>query len=381
MIIIKENITTLRIYFWRTKKYFLLFCHIFPLDSVYISEGVPSDRRGVRRDPITKGRQTMKSIRSKIICVVLTLCLLLPVAGCGPAETVEEDTPYYAPVITRDEPESDPADPEVSSEADGLSSDSDVMETETAEDELSELDQMRDDYNFGTCKSLRGEVAVVLFYMNDFESQWTKEEMDRFTRNEVKPALAFLEQEAEKYGVELTLTVKKTYASRSYDGEVIQSTKESGYCTTDVLWQAMDRNYFSSVEDMIKSFRNRYITDEIICLTVFNKDGGSYAINPKRGSDILMEEHCVLFARDLHTDTNAADGSQAAVIASNILYLYGAESFTASETRKSMAIYHYPYDLMLSAAYDIHMNVVGRATAFYIGWTDEAPDVMYQEGW
>ena len=142
----------------------------------------------------------MKSVWSRILCIVVSLCLILPALGCGSEVSEEEDTtPYYASVVTRDEPEEDatapedtPADTEATTEADGVPTDAE--ETETLGDELSEIDRLRPDYNLGTCKSLRGEVAVVLFYVDDDESQWTREERERFTQNEVRPALAFLEQ-------------------------------------------------------------------------------------------------------------------------------------------------------------------------------------------
>lgn len=329
----------------------------------------------------------MKSVWSRILCIVVSLCLILPALGCGSEVSEEEDTtPYYASVVTRDEPEEDatvPGDTSADTEAptEGDEVPTDGTESETGEDGLSATDSLRPDYNLGTCKRLSGKVAVVLFYMDDFESQWTREERERFTQNEVRPALAFLEQEAAKYGVELKLTVEKAYSSIKYNDEVVQNVKESEMITSDVLWQASRRVTFSSTEEMLKNFRNRYITDEIICLAVFNKDGTSYGINPQRGAGISLDEHGVLFARDLHTETNGPDGSQVSIIARVLLYLFGAEGFSTSESRKSIATYHYPNDLMLSAAYDIRMNTIGPATAFYIGWTDTVPDVLHLEGW
>ena len=44
---------------------------------------------------------------------------------------------------------------------------------------MSATDRLRPDYNLGTCKNLSGEGAVVLFFMDDFESRWTREERDK----------------------------------------------------------------------------------------------------------------------------------------------------------------------------------------------------------
>ena len=319
----------------------------------------------------------MKSIWIRILVCILSLCLMLPVASCGRGtveeETADEVTSHSVSVITRDEPsEEETTEPEEALE--------DATGGEDG-DELSEINQLRKDYNLGTCKNLSGKVAVVVFYLNDFESKWTKAEMERFTQNEVMPALAFLEQQAEEYGIELTLTVEKVYSNLYYDGEIIANIKEAEEVTADVLWKTSEQLRFASTEAMFKSFRKNYGADEVICLPVFNKDGTSHAINPRRGADIVLDEHCVLFARDLYSDTNGPDGSQSALIASTILYLYGAESLRAGESRKTIAEYQYPYDLMLYAAYDIRMNAISPATAFYIGWKDTPPSTMYLEGW
>ena len=329
----------------------------------------------------------MKSVWIRILFAVLSLCLVLPALGCGTErdEAEEETTPYYASVVTRDEPEegTTPEDTSADTETDteGDSAPAESTESETGEGELSATDRLRPDYNLGTCKNLSGEVAVVLFFMDDFESRWTREERERFTQNEVRPALAFLEQEAQKYGVELKLTVEQAYSSIKYDGEVVRNVKESELVTSDVLWQISQRKIYSSTEDMLKAFRNRYITEEVICLAVFNKDGTSYGINPRRGAGVDLDEHGILFARDLHADTNGPDGSQASIVARVLLYLFGAEGYSTSESRKSIASYHYPNDLMLFAAYDVRMNTIGSATAFYIGWTDTVPSVFDLEGW
>ena len=42
---------------------------------------------------------------------------------------------------------------------------------------------------------------------------------------------------------------------------------------------------------------------------------------------------------------------------------------------------YYPNDLMLGANYNIRTNRIGDATAFYIGWTDEFPEVLGREDW
>ncbi len=247
-------------------------------------------------------------------------------------------------------------------------------------EELVEINKLRVDYDLGTCRDLSGNVSVILFYMDDFESSWTADEITNFTNNEVKPGLAFLEKEAKLYGVELDLNIKQSYSSIFYDDEVILSTKETGLATIDVLSQAAHGLHYSSDEEMIADFKTQYGT-EIVCFTIFNKNGTAYAINPHRGETMRIEEHCIIFAYDLNSNRDDPIGSQSSIVAHEMLHLFGAEDFYATTNRKNLAKKYYPADIMLGANYYIITNNIDDATAFYIGWIDEVPGVLYNEDW
>lgn len=246
--------------------------------------------------------------------------------------------------------------------------------------ELIGVNKLRVDYDLGTCRNLSGNVSVVLFYMDDFESNWTDDEITNFTNNEVKPGLEFLEKEAKAYGVDLNLNIKQSYSSLFYDDEVILSIKQTGLATVDVLHQAATRLNYSTDDEMIADFKSKYGT-EVICLTIFNKNGTAYAINPPRGETLEIVEHCILFAYDLNSNKNDPVGSQSSVVAHETLHLFGAEDFYATASRKTLARTHYPADIMLAANYYIITNNIGDATAFYVGWIDEVPEVLYNENW
>ncbi len=247
--------------------------------------------------------------------------------------------------------------------------------------ETADASLIRTDYDYGTCRNLSGNVSVVLFYIDDFESQWTQEETAIFTKNEVLPGLAFLEKEAKRYGVDLSFTVARTYSSVFYRDEVILDVKSTGLATTDVLKKAASSLRYSSDRKMLEAFRSEFGTDEVVCFTIFNKNGTSYAINPKRESSTQAEEHCIVFAYDLSSDRNDPTGSQASIVAHEMLHLYGAEDFYANASRKALAKKFYPSDIMLGANYEIRTNRIGEATAFYIGWTDEIPKPLYAQEW
>lgn len=307
----------------------------------------------------------MKTFLFRVISFFLLSLLLLSFIGCQSNKQQEKDDLPDEPVF--------PNESEAPSDEESKSDKND--------DKMSEVNGLRPDYDFGTCKKLVGNVSVVLFYMDDFESKWTNAEIAKFTQNEVEPGLAFLESEAEKYGVKTNLIIQKVYKSLQYNDEVIININETGMATADVLEMAAREAGFSNAKIMLRKLRAEYQTDEVICLTVFNKKGTAYAINPKRDAGIYLEEHCILFARDQYVTETDAVGLQSSVCAHEILHLFGAEDFYVSASRKNLAKKHYEKDIMLSANYSIQTNDIGKATAFYIGWIHEVPSVLYDKEW
>ena len=94
--------------------------------------------------------------------------------------------------------------------------------------------------NLGTCKHLRGDVSVVLFFIKDYESSWTDNEISDFTEKEMISGLDFLENQAKKYGVDLELNIRQTHSNVFYDGEVIEDINQNGNATINVLYKAAE---------------------------------------------------------------------------------------------------------------------------------------------
>ena len=135
------------------------------------------------------------------------------------------------------------------------------------------------------------------------------------------PGLEFLEKQARKRGIELEFSIEQSHSSLFYNGKVILSTKETGFATIDVLSQAAYGLNYSSDEEMITHLKSQYET-EVVCITIFNKNGTAYAINPHRGETRKVEEHCIVFAYDLNSDRNDPTGSQSSIVAHEMLHLF-----------------------------------------------------------
>lgn len=252
--------------------------------------------------------------------------------------------------------------------------------TSYTEAELLEINKLRPDYDFGTCRKLEGTVSLILFFMDDFESSWTLDEMDEFINKETIPALDFIEAQAKRYGINLKLQIERTHFMVGYGGEVVTDVNEDALASVDVLKQAAKSIQYNTAEEMIADYK-RMIKTEIVCMTIFNKKGNAYAINPPRDSDMNYEEHCIIFSKDLNSNGDEPVGSKSSIVAHELLHLFGAEDYYTPFPRKKLARKYCPNDIMLSQENDLQLNDISEATAFYVGWTNKIPWYLKNYDW
>lgn len=255
-----------------------------------------------------------------------------------------------------------------------------ISKEDKEEPKLLGVDKLRPDYNYGECKDLSGNITVIVFYLDDFESSWTFDEMTDFTANEIRPGLTFLENSAKKYGKRLNLKIEEIHSDIFYSQKVEVDINKSGLATIDVLYTVAKHFGYKDESELVITYKEKYKT-EVICYCVFNKEGSSYGINPKRGSNLDVAEHGIIFAYDIGSTGYEPIGCQSSVIAHETLHLYGAEDYYSPAERKLLAQKEIPNDIMLSCKYYISENDFGDATAFYIGWINKAPDILYDERW
>ncbi len=244
---------------------------------------------------------------------------------------------------------------------------------------LYDVNALRKKCFYGTNQYLSGKVTAVVIYMEDFESDWTNDEIDEFTENDVEPALEFLEKEAEKYGIELDFEIK-VLRNGYYDAEVVTDIDAAGCTTIDALEQAAKSYDYESQYDIHDRMAQDYGT-EVVFITVFNKPGCSYGLNPKPWTDFKAVEHCIMFSIDMDNQTEYEPGTNATIIVCTMLHLFGGESLNKPEGRQYIAQWLYPHDIMRIQPFDIAESEIGSATAYYIGWTDDVPEAVYSQGW
>ena len=250
------------------------------------------------------------------------------------------------------------------------------------------IESYRAHYGLGTCYSLRGNQTVVLFFMDDDESSWSADEIVAFTNERILPALEFLQNQAERWEVELSFTVKRYSTPLSdgldmvYTGSVIKDLSISG-STKDLPQQVAAIFGFDTELALLAALMEEYETDSVIPLMFINKNGTAYARNQLSEQIVDHMEHAVIFADPLQAPIGSWRymDRRSATTAHEILYLFGAEDYYLDADRMQLAEKYYIRDVMLLDSFRLSQLNIDKATAYYIGWTDEIPEVCYDENW
>lgn len=248
-------------------------------------------------------------------------------------------------------------------------------------------DVLRPWYNIGYNKQLRGAPIIYAIFMDDDESSWDTASIEMFLSDEIDPAVRYLESEAEKWQVDLDLSVKSFATvlnqgyTLKYEGIVNRDLRQSP-STKDVLEKAAIDFGYSSEETLQEAMSLSNGGKEIIFLCIFNKDGTCYTRNQATNGSTTLVEETILFRRPLnHPEWFLKKGQRVSVIAHEILHLFGAEDFYLTSSRENLAEQYYPNDIMLWQYANISDNTLGDCVAYSIGWTNTTPKVCYKDEW
>ena len=247
-------------------------------------------------------------------------------------------------------------------------------------------DQFRPYYELANCRKLKGNPVVVLIFIDDNESHWTKDEVSTFTEEHILVGLEYLEKNAKQWGVNLDFVIESYSTQLSgyeikYEG-IVDHNLYNGGSTKDVLDKAAADIGCESNWELYSYYKSKYPNDDIIFLNLLNKSGRSYTRNAISTGYLEYSEHCVIFADYLGSSSDTRkDGSRASTVAHEILHLFGAEDYYLSFARENLANQKYPDDIMLWQYDNIQDNSIGDCTAFSVGWTDVVPEVCYNYKW
>lgn len=236
-------------------------------------------------------------------------------------------------------------------------------------------------YDIGINKKLEATPFIVVFFMDDDESCWNEENVNKFYNKLVAPSVTFLEDSAARYNVALDFQVGyvATYehpeSPVKYNG-IVEPNRDTS-ASRDIVDQAAFSLGYTSKEEMHTAFQDLSGQEEIIYVFMLNKAGQTHASIYGNSSaavnyDGQLFEFCVIYTGFEDGVENV--GSEA--VAHEILHLYGAEDYYTPEERYMLASMFCPNDIMLCAQTGIDNFEVGELTAYSVGWFDIVPAVF-----
>lgn len=244
--------------------------------------------------------------------------------------------------------------------------------------------------DMGSSRFLNGRIDVYCFFVDDDESAWDESLYTSFINWQVMPALDFLANQAKRWGIDLSFNVKSYYSgnapfSMKYNGTVNKNLAVGG-STKDVFRQiAVNMGYASDDDFAVRDSKSDARTDEVY-LTFISKDGVSYARNMYSKSEAYHvcdddSEHAVIFRKGLNSHITTLSYKETSdTIAHEILHLFGGEDFYG-EKRIGLAEQYCRSDIMLQDSSDIDQMEITEVTAFCLGWTDNVPELCYNQTW
>ncbi len=247
--------------------------------------------------------------------------------------------------------------------------------------ELKITDSKRIFYGAGTCSYLKEKRTVVLFFIDDDVSHWNKKDIQDFTENNALPALNFIEEEAERWGVDLSFEIWRFSSALStglelkYDGTVNPNLFNGG-STKDLFSQAAKAFGYSCDMAFRWALMEKSGGIEIIPVFLLNKGGISYARNNYIVGPVEAAEHAVVFA-----DSQYGARDQSATFAHELLHLYGAEELYTPAQRDALSSDLYPYDIMFLETRNLNKLKIDGFTAYTLGWNKTMPSICNNREW
>ena len=256
---------------------------------------------------------------------------------------------------------------------------------ETSTEQVAEIehDSTREKYNKGSCKRLTDSPYVLVIFVDDEESSWDTIAVSNYWYENVIPAMAYIEDQANGYGISLSMetgsyaTDTSREMSVKYDG-IISNYTGDAKATEDLLEQCAVSLGFEDEYQMHEYLQSHTGKEQIVYMIAVNKPGRSYCMSTASNSEYL--EHCVLYTV---YPTNKVENSMC--VAHEFFHLFGAEDlydpYGKQPRRAELAKEFYPDDIMFRRDEDVYQLSVGSFTAYTLGWTDEMPEECNRQDW
>ena len=278
-------------------------------------------------------------------CVILLLCALsLTLTGCW-----QTPTPSPRPSVSIPSPSISSSTP-----APSVATTTPTAPTQPVVDRFPNLSDRYDDHvllqckNTGACKTMTGDVLLVMIMVSDDGASWTPEDMATYKQQQLD-ATYKLGSEAEQHGVALNLSF--LYLECSISGSV---TMEN---FGDWTQKALDALGWPARDEVTPWLKDVYGVKEAPVFFCVNYPGRSFGIEWNQGEYF---EYAILYSE--HADYRH-----------ELNHLFGAADFYAPHVICEAAMGHFPYSIMITGGNHVYTDDL---TAYLIGWTDQPSPTM-----
>ena len=226
--------------------------------------------------------------------------------------------------------------------------------------------------NNGICKNLTQDAKVLLVFVNDDESSWTRQEMNKFISDLVDPALEYIEYYATRYGHSISME-DCTFLDDGgnimpvrINGSLSDGNDETaGVITLDLVSATLDAYGFSDKTQLMENVQSYAGTEQVAVMFCVDKPGRSFANTGANPESVV-----------LYTSYKGAD-SRASVFAHELMHLFGAEDMYDEgglrANRYAMAKQMHPNELFCGEQWNLYDNIISSYTAYAVGWLDKLP--------
>ena len=182
-------------------------------------------------------------------------------------------------------------------------------------------------YNRGTCYELSGTPCLLCIYVDDDESSWTPEEIEKFDENVVFPGAEFVILQAAEWGIDLRMGVSRyTIGGDRSDvrkvrfNGTIPTVLDGEYTDRDeILEQFAKQMGFKSTKKFYEYTQNLSGTDQVVIMFLVNKDGRSHA-----GPDYKDDDGDDIESYVVYSSLNGKK-TRSGTVAHELLHAFGAE--------------------------------------------------------
>ena len=201
----------------------------------------------------------------------------------------------------------------------------------------------------GITKELKGDVIVIVLFVNDENSKWTQSDIDA-NKQVYNSAFSLLLNLAENRNVNLQL--RKAFQEITLP---LVCTRENRQAWSKAIAELYNR---SSLTEFQEYYKKKYKCDEAPIMIAFNKDFRSYAMSDV-GSKYTMDEYSAI-------KSNCSPRT----IIHELLHQFGAVDFYFPEEVRSL-MKKLRYKSVMNCD---NSNCIDILTAYLIGWTAHIRD-------